>query len=248
LLFTPAAPPRTVQSVPGHNRWHPEIPPVAEVIAGGAVRLHCEGGDVLCGPIGMVGAEPGDLVMVEVLGLGRLDGRYAGNGHPGILGCAPSHAMLRDVPDEPSGALLGRVEPASADHVRMAVRAEPVRASCRALTPRTQILLPVHVPGARISAGDLHFPEYGRCETHDGWVDLRIHLTKRGIERFGITEPVVMPITTSSLDATVAGVAPDVRVRRAALDPRRLRTVDDAVRQEAVRQERDTAEDTEKER
>ena len=208
MLFTPAAPIRTVQYVPGHNRWHPDIPPVAEVIAGGSVRLHCEGGDVLCGPIGVVGAEPGDLVMIEIIDIGRADLRHAAGGHPGILGCAPSHAMLRG--GEPEGALLGRVGVASADHARVAARAEPVRARCRALTPRAQILLPVHVEAARISAGDLHFPEYGRCGTQDGWVDLRVHLTKRGVERFRVTEPVVMPVTTSSLDATVAGLTPYV--------------------------------------
>jgi formamidase len=206
LLFTPAAPLRTVQYIPGHNRWHPDIPPVAEVIAGGSVRLNCQGQDVLCGPVGVVGAEPGDLVMVEVLGIGRPDGHFTAAGHPGILGCAPSHAMLRDSGGDPAGALLGRIAPTSADHARVAARAEPVRASCRALAPRSQILLPVYVPGARISAGDLHFPDEGGCQTQDGWLDLRVHLTKRGMERFRVTEPLVMPITTSSLDATVAGL------------------------------------------
>lgn len=206
MLFTPAAPLRTVQYVPGHNRWHPDIPSVAEMIAGGSIRLNCQGGDVLCGPIGVVGAEPGDLVTIEVLGIGRMDGSYAGTGHPGILGCAPSHAMLRHAGGDPAGALLGRIAPASADHARVAARAEPIRASCRALAPRAQILLPVHVPGAGISAGDLHFPDEGGCQTQDGWLDLRVHLTKRGMERFGVTEPVLMPITTSSLDATVAGL------------------------------------------
>jgi formamidase len=210
LLFTPAAPPRTVQYVPGHNRWHPDIPAVAEVIAGGSVRLNCQGDDVLCGPIGVVGAEPGDLVMVEILGLGRVDGCFAGAGHPGILGCAPSHAMLRDADGDPSGALLGRIVPASADHERVAARAEPVRASCRGMAPRSQVLLPVYVPGARISAGDLHFPDEGGCRTQDGWLDLRVHLTKRGMERFRVSEPVLMPITTSSLDATVAGLTVEV--------------------------------------
>ncbi len=210
MLFTPAAPLRTVQYVPGHNRWHPEIPPVAEVIAGGSVRLHCEGDDVLCGPVGVVGAEPGDLVMVEIIGIGRADGEYAAGGHPGILGCAPSLAMLRNATGDAVGALLGRVEPATDDHARMAARAERARPACRALTPRAQILIPVHAEAARISAGDLHFPEHGRCATRDGWVDLKIHLTKRGIERFRITEPVVMPVTTSSLDATVAGLTPYV--------------------------------------
>jgi formamidase len=206
LLFTPAALLRTVQYVPGHNRWHPDIPPVAEVIAGGSVRLNCQGDEVLCGPVGVVGAEPGDLVMVEVLGIGRPDGHLTAAGHPGILGCAPSHAMLRASGGDPTGALLGRITPASGDHARVAARAEPVRASCRALAPRSQILLPVHVPGARVSAGDLHFPDEGGCRTEDGWLDLRVHLTKHGMERFRVTEPVVMPITTSSLDATVAGL------------------------------------------
>jgi formamidase len=209
LLFTPAAPLRSVQYVPGHNRWHPDIPPVAEVIAGGSIRLNCQGGDVLCGPVGVVGAEPGDLVMVEVLDIGRWDGRPAGAGHPAILGCAPSHAMLRHAGD-PADALLGRIVPASADYARVAASAEPVRGVCRSLTPRSQLLLPVHVKGARISAGDLHFPEKGRCVTHDGWLDLRVHLTKRGMERFRVAEPVLMPVTTSSLDATVAGLTAGV--------------------------------------
>jgi hypothetical protein len=108
LLFTPAAPLRTVRYVPGHNRRHADIPAVAEVVPGGSVRLSCEGDDVLCGPIAVVGAEPGDLVMGEILGIGRMDGR--------------------------------------------------------------------------------------------------VHLTKRGMERFRVTEPLLMPITTSSLDATVAGL------------------------------------------
>lgn len=206
MLFTPATSLRTVQYVPGHNRWHPDIPPVAEVIAGGSIRMNCEGGEVLCGPVGIVGAEPGDLLTVEVLGIGRGDGSFAGTGHPGILGCAPSEAMLRQADGDPSGALLGRIAPTSADHARVAASAQPVRTSCRALAPRAQILLPVYVPGARLSAGDLHFPDEGGCQTQDGWLDLRVHLTKRGMDRFGVTEPVLMPITTSSLDATVAGL------------------------------------------
>ncbi len=199
--FPPTAPLRTVRYVPGHDRWHPDIRPVAEVIAGGSVRLHCTGGDVLCGPVGVVGAEPGDLVTVEILGIGRLDAYGGRGGHPGLLGCAPSHAML----SEPGGDLARR---ASADRARTAVYARRARPSCRTLTTHAQILFPVHVAGARISAGDLHFPERGQCETRDGWIDLRVHLTKRGVDRFRVAEPVVMPITTSSLDATVAGLRP----------------------------------------
>lgn len=210
LLFSPVTPVPTVQYVPGHNRWHPDIPPVAEMIAGGSVRMQCLGTDVLCGPVGVVGAEPGDLLMVEILAIGRTDGRHGAAGHPGVLGLAPSRAMLRGGAGDPAGALLGRIADASPDHARVAAHAVPVRESCRALTPRAQILLPVHVPGARISVGALHFPEHGRCVTCDGWIDLRVHLTKRGVDRFRVTEPVIMPLTTSSLDATVAGLTADV--------------------------------------
>jgi formamidase len=170
--------------------------------------MECQGGELLCGPVGVVGAEPGDLLMIEVLGIGRTDGCPATGAHPGILGLAPAHAMLRDPAGDPAGAVLGRIAPA--EHAGVAAYTERTRASCRALTPRAQILLPVHVMGARISAGDLHFPERGRCRTADGWIDLRVHLTKRGVERFRVTEPVLMPLTTSSLDATVAGLTADV--------------------------------------
>lgn len=210
MLFTPPTPVPTVRYVPGHDRWHPDIPPVAEVIAGGSVRLECQGADVLCGPVGVVGAEPGDLLMVEILGVGRADGRHAPAAHPGILGLAPSHAMLRDSAGDPAGARLGRIPPASALHARIAPYGTPPRTACRALIPRTQILLPVHVPGARMSVGDLHFPERGACGNRDGWVDVRVHLTKRGMDRFRVTEPVIMPLTTSALDATVAGLTADV--------------------------------------
>jgi Acetamidase/Formamidase family len=108
LLFTPAAPPRTVQYVPGHNRWHPDIPAIAEVIAGGSLRLNCRGADILCGPIGVVGAEPGDLVMIEILGLGRLDGHFAGANHPGILR-RPALSRRGRMPDP--GRLAGPAGP-----------------------------------------------------------------------------------------------------------------------------------------
>ncbi len=72
-----------------HNRWHPDIPPVATVSPGTAVTLECEDGMAglltrdsvhadcarlelglphpLSGPIEVVGAEPGDLLEVEFL-------------------------------------------------------------------------------------------------------------------------------------------------------------------------------------
>ncbi|TDD51625.1 formamidase [Saccharopolyspora elongata] len=80
------------QAVPGHNRWHPDIPPAAMVRPGQEFRVECRewtdaqlgnndsANDVrdvdldlthmLSGPIGVEGAEPGDLLIVDILDLG----------------------------------------------------------------------------------------------------------------------------------------------------------------------------------
>lgn len=84
------------QKTPLHNRWHPDIPPVAEVSEGEVFRVECidwTGGQIkdsdssddvknvdlsqvhyLSGPIKIPTAEPGDLLKVEFLDLGCLDG------------------------------------------------------------------------------------------------------------------------------------------------------------------------------
>ncbi len=80
------------QAVPGHNRWHPDIPPVASVKPGTDMRVECRewtdaqihnsdtANDVrdvdlsvahmLSGPIEIQGAEPGDLLVADILDLG----------------------------------------------------------------------------------------------------------------------------------------------------------------------------------
>ena len=80
------------QDVPGHNRWHPDIPSVAFVQPGSEFRVECRewtdaqlgnndsANDVrdvdltiahmLSGPIEVQGAEPGDLLVVDILDLG----------------------------------------------------------------------------------------------------------------------------------------------------------------------------------
>lgn len=84
------------QETPLHNRWHPDIPPVAEVQEGEVFRVECvdwTGGQIhnsdssddiknvdlsqvhyLSGPIAIPTAQPGDLLKVELLNLGCLDG------------------------------------------------------------------------------------------------------------------------------------------------------------------------------
>jgi formamidase len=82
------------QAVPGHNRWHPEIPAIDTVEPGEVFRLECldwldgqiKNNDdpsdvrdvdlsvahVLSGPVAVRGAEPGDLLVVDILDIGAL--------------------------------------------------------------------------------------------------------------------------------------------------------------------------------
>mmetsp|Transcript_821 Transcript_821/g.2789 ORF Transcript_821/g.2789 Transcript_821/m.2789 type:complete len:454 (-) Transcript_821:463-1824(-) len=84
------------QETPVHNRWHPDIPAVATVKEGDVFRVETidwTGGQIknddsaddvknvdltqvhyLSGPIACEGAEPGDLLKVEILNIGPLEG------------------------------------------------------------------------------------------------------------------------------------------------------------------------------
>src|SRR5690606_13926551 len=78
----------------GHNRWHPEIPPVATVKPGDSFRVDCRewfdgaiknddsAQDILeaplltvhtlSGPFRVEGAKPGDLLIVDILDVGPI--------------------------------------------------------------------------------------------------------------------------------------------------------------------------------
>ncbi|PPB50119.1 formamidase [Arthrobacter pityocampae] len=84
----------------GHNRWHPEIPPVATVKPGDSFRVHCrewfDGAIVnddsaedilnaplltvhkLSGPFAVEGVKPGDLLVVDILDVGPIPQEDAG--------------------------------------------------------------------------------------------------------------------------------------------------------------------------
>jgi formamidase len=94
------------QAKVGHNRWHPEIPPVATVKPGSSFRVDCrewfDGAIVnddsaedilnaplltvhkLSGPFAVEGAKPGDLLIVDILDVGPIpqedSGPLAGQG------------------------------------------------------------------------------------------------------------------------------------------------------------------------
>src|SRR4051794_40693923 len=96
----------TEQEIIGHNRWHPDVPAHINVKPGDSFRVHCrewfDGAihnddsaedvrdaplstvHVLSGPIAVEGAEPGDLLIVDILDVGPIpqedSGPLAGQG------------------------------------------------------------------------------------------------------------------------------------------------------------------------
>ena len=113
------------QAVPGHNRWHPDVPVATMVRPGQDIRVECRewtdaqignndsANDVrdvdlthahmLSGPIGVEGAEPGDLLVVDILDLGPVqppqeygDAPGQGWGYTGIFAKANGGGFLTD--------------------------------------------------------------------------------------------------------------------------------------------------------
>jgi formamidase len=96
----------TDQQITGHNRWHPDIPAAVTVKPGDSFRAHCrewfdgaihnddsaedilnaplKGVHCLSGPFAIEGAEPGDLLIVDILDVGPIpqedSGPLAGQG------------------------------------------------------------------------------------------------------------------------------------------------------------------------
>ena len=266
----------------GHNRWHPEIPSVVELAPGEEVILESPGYDdyqlrdtddvtdvekmdltrvhPLAGPVAVRGAEPGDLLVVDLLELSPLSGvgyscvipeiggilkdvfpdafksvwYMRGNvyaesrhipgvkipalPHPGVIGVAPSHDLLRRwnereaglagegkaYPPHPETALFRGVDPAK--HSSMAAEAArtvPPRENggnvdIKNLSSGSRAYFPVFVPGALISVGDLHFAEGDGEATWnaiemDGLTWLRVNLIKGGANKYNIRTPVFQP-------------------------------------------------------
>ncbi|MGZ3601891.1 MAG: formamidase, partial [Ktedonobacterales bacterium] len=106
------------QEVPGHNRWHPDIPPVATVDPGTTFRMECldwtdgqiKNSDsandvrdidlsiphVLSGPIAVKGAEPGDVLVVDILNLGPFPEPDTEWGFTGIFAKVNGGGFLTD--------------------------------------------------------------------------------------------------------------------------------------------------------
>jgi formamidase len=221
-----------ISSSDAHNRWHPDLEPVARVAPGATLILetrdgldglltrestHADCGTLelglghpLTGPIAVEGAEPGDVLEVELLayetpdfgvngvipGFGfladlftepflvgwELDGTHARSDelpgvavpacvHAGVIGVSPSHELMeaQRAREERIRAEGGPV----ADDVPDTAFPTLARAGLRTIPPRENggnldirrlvagatLLLPVHVPGALLSLGDVHFAQ-----------------------------------------------------------------------------------------
>jgi formamidase len=250
----------TEQTLVGHNRWHPDIPAVATVRPGDEFRVHVRewfdgaivnddsAADILdaplstvhclSGPFAIEGAQPGDLLIVDILDIGPIpqedSGPLAGQGwgytgifatdngggflteqfpdaykaiwdfsghtatsrhipgvsftgiqHPGLMGSAPSAALLSSwnareaaliatdpervpplaLPPLPRDAVLGSLTGADFDRVAAeAARTAPPRENggnqdIKNFTRGSRVFYPVFVEGANLSVGDLHFSQ-----------------------------------------------------------------------------------------
>jgi len=228
---------RTLVETPetGHNRWHPDLQPALVVEPGDEVVVDCRDGldgqitpatldaDLLAldlnrghplsGPIAVRGAEPGDVLRIEILAIepdgfgstavfpgfgllgdlfddpflvtwglhegsaasGRLEGiRIPADPFVGVIGVAPSHERLElfrareaalieaggsALPPEASGAV-----PAAEPYASTGLRTIPPREIGGNLdVPQARagatVFLPVDVPGALLSLGDVHFAQ-----------------------------------------------------------------------------------------
>lgn len=154
------------------------------------------------------------------------DVRFAGLPHPGVIGCAPSAELLgrwnereravvattsnshlppMGLLPTPSGALLGELPQAEAKRIvgqaarTWAARENGGNVDVKDLARGSRAFLPIYVPGARLSIGDLQFSQgdgkitgFGGIKMA-GWIDLHVDLIRDGMNRYGISAPVFEP-------------------------------------------------------
>ncbi|KAL2172291.1 hypothetical protein VTG60DRAFT_6669 [Thermothelomyces hinnuleus] len=151
--------------------------------------------------------------------------KFAGLIHPGILGCAPSAELLekwnareaaliaanrldRDVamPPQPLSVHAGSADPSLTEKIgREGARTIPGRpehgGNCdiKNLSRDSKVHLPVHLPGAKFSVGDLHFSqgdgEISFCGAVEmaGIITINFNVIKNGVTNLGLKSPIYIP-------------------------------------------------------
>jgi len=182
--------------------------------------------------------------------------KFVGMIHPGVIGTAPSHELLKQwnkreldliatdpkrkpalaIPPSKAGAIVGRLEgtPLGEKVKEEGASTIPSRehgGNCdiKNLSRGARIWLPVYVPGANVSFGDIHFSEgdgeialCGAVET-GGIVTARINLVKGGVAKFAMNNPIFVPGPVEpryTKYLTFEGIAVDEQGRQHYLDPR----------------------------
>jgi formamidase len=211
----------------GHNRWHPDIPPVATVGPGEELTLETRDGldcavgpestvdDVLAidlrlphpltGPVYVEGAEPGDVLAVELLG-------FESNpfGFTCIVprfGIAPSLSLMEathrreDELRARGGAVADEApEVAVPTLAASGLRTIPPRETggnmdVRGLVAGSTAYFPVHVPGALFSVGDLHYAQ-GDGES----CGVAVEIAGAATVRFGVRKDAGWPLRFPAYD------------------------------------------------
>jgi formamidase len=152
--------------------------------------------------------------------------RYTGITHPGLFGTAPSDRLLAEwnrreqalidtdpnrvpplaLPPNPEGTLAGTLRGNDMQRVgREGARTVPARENggnhdIKNFTRGSRVYYPVHVPGAKLSGGDLHFSqgdgEITFCGAIEmgGFIDFGVDLIKDGMNKYGVTtNPILIP-------------------------------------------------------
>lgn len=215
---------RTLHHREGHLGWDAARPPQAELDPGDEIELvlaDCFGGQLgpdasagdvsaldlglanpLTGPVLVHGAQPGDVVAVEVLevtvggtgwtavipGFGLLADEFP-EPHVVVATIADGRVRWGGLAELPAQPFLGTVglapgEPGS--HSVIPPRRVGGNLDCKDVQPGATLLLPVEVPGALLSAGDPHAAQgdgevCGTAVETTAVARLRIHL-RRGID------------------------------------------------------------------
>lgn len=178
----------------GHHGWDRRLPPVAEVASGDEVELvlaDCFDGQLepdarpadvaaldldranpLTGPIRIAGAQPGDVVAIEVLevavapygwtalipGFGLLADDFSAP-HVVVSRIGADTTAFGDVAHLPTHPFLGTVGLAPGEDGPLSVippRRVGGNLDCRDVRPGATLLLPVEAEGGLLSVGDAH--------------------------------------------------------------------------------------------
>ncbi|GII25672.1 formamidase [Planosporangium mesophilum] len=174
----------TEQEKIGHNRWHPDIPPVATVRPGQSFRVHCRewfdgwmrnddsADDIrdaplsrvhcLSGPFAVEGADPGDLLVVDILDVGPMEedsGPLAGMGwgYTGIFHKRNGGGFLTDeFPDAYKAIWDFRGQKATSRHIPGVTFTGMIHSGLMGTAPSADLLAKWNEREAALIARDPH--------------------------------------------------------------------------------------------